>query len=151
MDNRNMFLDFAGIQVGQVLGSSVNFATPAAIMDYAQAVEDFDPVYFDEKEALRAGYEGLVAPAGFTLQYASVKWATGQAGYVPQGSVHVRQQHTLSGLVRAGDCLTTTVSVGEKYEKKGRYYLVHQIDITNQHGHRVCASRFVNLLPEGVS
>ena len=151
MDDQNIFLKFADIRIGQVLGTAVNYVTPAAIRDYAQAVEDFDPVHFDENEALRAGYEGIVAPAGFTLQYSAVKWATGQAGYVPQGSVHVRQQHALSGLIRAGDCLTTTVSVGDKYEKKGRYYLVHQIDITNQHGHRVCASRFVNLLPEGVS
>ncbi len=150
MDDHNLFLCFADIRVGQILGASVNFVTQAAIADYARAVEDFDPVYFDEKEARRQGYPGLIAPAGFTLQYAAVKWATGQAGYVPQGSVHVRQEHKLFGLVLEGDCLRTTVSVGDKYVKKDRYYLVHHIDVTNQRGERVCASRFINLLPESV-
>lgn len=150
MDNTNMFLDFEAIRVGQVLGTSVNFVTSSAIRDYAQAVEDLDPVYFDDAEAKRAGYPGIVAPAGFTLQYSAVKWATGQAGYVPQGSVHVRQEHALHGLIHEGDCLSTTVSVGDKYIKKGRCYLVHNIAITNQRGQTVCVSCFTNLLPEHV-
>ena len=140
-------IDYDSLEVGRELGSSVDFVTQASILDYARAVEDLDPVYFDLEAARAAGYDNMVAPAGYHLRYSAMKWATGQAGYVPQGSVHIRQQHKLMGLAYVGDCLTTTVSIAEKYEKKGHQYVAYQIQIANQQGKIICISNFINMLP----
>lgn len=150
MDHNNIFMKFKDIEVGRDLGTSVVYVTRSAILDYVQAVEDFDPIYMEKEEAQRSGYDSIVAPAGFTIQYTAMKWATGQEKYIPQGSVHIRQVHRTFGIIKEGDCLRTNVSVGDKYEKKGKYYLEHKIDITNQNNVLVCSSRFITLLPDTV-
>jgi acyl dehydratase len=146
----NIFMKFDDIVVGQDLGTSVIYVTKSSIIDYAQSIEDYDPIYIDNEEAIRAGYDRVVAPAGFTIQYSAMKWATGQAKYIPQGSVHIRQVHRSFGIIMEGDCLHTSVSVGDKYERKGKYYLEHKIDIHNQHDQLVCSSRFITLFPDTV-
>lgn len=139
-------VDFEALEVGKVLGTSVNYVTRASIMDYIKAVEDDDPIFQSPEDAKAAGFEGVVAPPNFHLQYTAMKWATGQAGYVPQGSVHVRQKYKLTGLVYEGDCLTTTVSISDKFVKKERQYVVYRVQVTNQLG-TVCISEFINMLP----
>jgi len=140
-------LDYDSLKIGQDLGTSINYVSKASIADYATATEDHDPIYFDLEDAQMAGYENIVAPAGFHLQYTPMKWATGQSGYLPQGAVHVRQQYSLFGPVYVGDWLTTTVSVAEKYQKKGRNHVVYRLHITNQHGNAVCLANLTVWLP----
>ncbi len=141
-------IHYDSVEIGAILGSSINFATKEAILDYADAVEDFDPVFRNEEEAIKAGYKKIIAPPGFHIQYASMKWAIGQEKYVPQGSVHVKQKYEIYGLVYEGDCLTTTVSIADKYEKKGRKYLVYRAAVTNQDGDIVAVNEMTNILAE---
>ena len=141
-------LRYADAQIGQHLGTAVNYATREAIRAYAEVTEDFDPIYWDEDAARAAGYPGIVAPSGFCLQYTDMKVAVGQNQYVPQGSVHAKQHYALLGVICAGDCLTTTVSVGDKYEKKGRKYVDYHCEVTNQRGELVCVSDYINIMAE---
>jgi acyl dehydratase len=141
-------IQYDSVEVGTILGSSVNFATKEAIADYADAIEDFDPIFRDEQQALKAGYKKIIAPPGFHIQYTGMKWAIGQDKYVPQGSVHVKQLYEIFQLVYEGDCLTTIVSIADKYEKKGRKYLVYKAAVTNQHGDIVAVNEMTNILAE---
>ena len=134
--------------IGQVLGVAVNFATKEAIRAYAEVTEDFDPIYWDEEYAKACGYPGIVAPSGFCIQYTDMKVAIGQDNYVPQGSVHVKQNYQLSGFICAGDQLTTTVLVKDKYEKKGRHYIDYCSTVTNQRDEVVCVSDYINIIAE---
>ena len=141
-------LRYADAVVGEHLGTAVNFATKEAIRAYAEVTEDHDPIYWNEDAAKAAGYPGIVAPSGFCLQYTDIKVAVGQDRYVPQGSVHAKQHYELHGFICAGDCLTTTVTIGDKYEKKGRHYVDYRCEVTNQRGEVVCVSDYINILAE---
>ena len=48
---------------------------------------------------------------------------------------------------RVGDRLTTTFSIVEKFEKKGRRFLRYEMRTLNQDGELVCAISFVGLMP----
>jgi acyl dehydratase len=112
-----------------------------------QAVEDYDPIFLNSADGEEAGYGGLVIPPHFHAQFTYLKWATGDAGWVPQGSVHVKQKFQFQKIVREGDRLFTKVTMGDKYEKNGRKYIVYKTTVTNQHGEVVCTGEMTNLLP----
>lgn len=146
MSIKNITYDTA--VVGQILGQTRSYATRESIRAYAEAMDDSDPIYWDEASARAAGYPGVVAPPGYHLQYTNLKVAVGERGYLPRGSIHSRSQYRLSGFVLAGDCLTTTVSVGDKFEKKGRKYLVYHVVVSNQREEILCTHDYFNLLGE---
>jgi 3-hydroxybutyryl-CoA dehydratase len=55
----------------------------------------------------------------------------------PPGGIHAKQAFKFLRPVRAGDVLETRLEVMEKYEKKGRRYLVSQTATHNQDGQLV--------------
>ena len=135
--------------VGQCLGSAVNYATREAIQAYARSTEDYNPIYWDEDAAKKAGYRTVIAPGGFHLQYTAFKWATGVARYFPRGSIHIKERYGLLKNVFAGDCLTTTVFISDKYQKKGRDHIVYRLEITNQDNELVGFNEMDLILSEG--
>jgi len=140
-------IDWDSWEVGKELGTSVIFVTKELISHYVQAVEDYDPIFSNPADGERAGFGGLVAPPNFHAQFTYMKWATGDAGWVPQGSVHVKQKYQFRGIIREGDHLRTKVTMGAKYEKNGRKYIVYNSTVTNQHGDLLCTGEMTNLLP----
>jgi acyl dehydratase len=63
----------------------------------------------------------------------------------PPGGVHAKQAFQFHSPVRAGDILSTTLEVLEKYDRKGRRYLVSGTRTTNQHGTVVATGRIVSI------
>ena len=144
----NKELVYDEIELSKELGHSVIFATKAAARAYARATEDMDPIYYDDAAAQACGYERAVVPSGFHIQYTAMKWATGQQLYVPQGSVHVRQNYEIFREVYHGDRLTTIVTISDKYIKQGRKYVTYRCTIINQRDEIVAINEFTNLLAE---
>jgi acyl dehydratase len=142
----NKSVDWDSWEVGRELGTSIIVVTKELISSYVQAVEDYDPIYLNPADGKEAGFGGLVAPPSFHAQFTYMKWATGDAGWVPHGSFHVQQKFQFRGIVHEGDHLHTKVVMGEKYEKKGRKYVVYQTTVTNQRGEMVCAGEMINVL-----
>ncbi|MCX5908712.1 MAG: MaoC family dehydratase N-terminal domain-containing protein [Deltaproteobacteria bacterium] len=140
-------IDWDSWEAGKDLGVSVVFITKEFIFNYVQAVEDYDPIFLNSTDGEKAGFGGLVAPASYHAQFTYMKWATGDEGWVPQGSVHVKQKFQFRGIVREGDQLYTKVTMGDKYEKNGRKYVVYKTTVTNQHGEKICTGEMINLLP----
>lgn len=141
-----MGLKYEEAVVGKVLGEAINYITRESIQAYVRVAEDNDPIYWDKKAANEAGFSDIVAPAGYHLQNTDMKVAVGQRYYVPQGSIHVRQAITIYQPALLGDRLTTTVTIADKYEKKGRKYVTYRSTVVNQRGELVCTSDYTNIL-----
>ena len=144
----NTGLRYDEIQLGQELGRSVIYATKDAALAYARVTEDLDPIYYDDAAAQACGYKRAVVPGGFHIQYTAMKWATGQGFYVPQGSIHVKQNYQIFQEVYHGDRLTTIVTISDKYIKRERRYITYRCTIMNQREEVVAISEFTNLLAE---
>jgi len=63
----------------------------------------------------------------------------------PPGGVHAKQSFRFLHPVRAGDVLSTRLEIIEKYERKGRCYLVCETRSTNQDGAQVTVGRIVSI------
>lgn len=63
----------------------------------------------------------------------------------PPGGVHAKQGFEFHAPIEAGDTLSTTLTVAEKYERKGRRYLVCETRTDNQDGVVVSTGRIVQI------
>lgn len=63
----------------------------------------------------------------------------------PPGGVHAKQSFAFHHTVREGDRLSTTLTVLEKYERKGRNYLMCETRTVNQDAILVTTGRIVQI------
>lgn len=63
----------------------------------------------------------------------------------PPGGIHAKQRFHFLTPVRVGDTLETTLTVKDKYEKKGRRYVVSETRTINQHGQEVTRGEIVSI------
>ena len=113
---------------------------PGAIMLFARAIGDPNPVYHDEEYASQTEVGGVIAPPTFvqsSAQYdpdyplrpklgqpwfGSGRQPTGatRQGGGGGGGLHAEQEFTYHRPLRPGDVLTTTTRAGDSWEKQGR-------------------------------
>ena len=96
------------------------------IREYAQAVGEDNPVYFDREAAKAAGFRDVPAPPMFAVVYA---WgAVVPAGIDPElklnvmNLLHGSQEFVWGEPVCAGDTITTTIQIGDIWEKDGKAF-----------------------------
>ena len=63
----------------------------------------------------------------------------------PPGGIHAKQKFHFLKAIRVGDTLETTLTVKDKYEKKGRRYVVAETRTINQHGEEVTLGEIVSI------
>ena len=132
-----------------------------AIKKYAEAIEDANPLYWDEEYARNSRYGSIIAPPGF-WGWVPVDPATESEPFASRGSqrfvtrdevLHALTKagysrvmdggHTYEFLkpVRAGDTLAAVYKIADIVERKGRAgmfaILVQETRFTNQHGQLV--------------
>lgn len=138
-----------------------------AIRRYADAVDDPNPLYWDEEYARKSGYGSLIAPPGFFGWPA--KWMRGspfpvfseamlklitdlrKAGYtkIIDGAI----DYEFFCPVRAGDCLSASVVIEDIAERKDgdgkAVFVITETTYTNQNSDLVARVRqiFVNRQP----
>lgn len=123
------------------------------IREYARAVGDENPVYMDDEAARAAGFEGIVAPPMFAVVYSS--GATQQAifdqelGIDLTMMVHGEQDFAWHEMVRAGDVITTTASLGEVFEKAGMDFVKVKTESVNQDGAPVATGIWTLVVRKG--
>lgn len=127
---------------------SMTIVTRKAIEAYAEAVENYNPVYYSREEAARAGLDGVIAPPSFHVQYKQLKLAVGAAGWLPQGSVHTKQEARFSGIVREDDYLYFSTETIESVDAKGRKLIEYLTTARNQRGEVVYQGKMTNLVPK---
>ena len=120
------------------------------IREYASAVGEENPVYFDREEAKKAGFRDIAAPPMFAAVYSA--GSVGPAVVDPEVGinlgmmVHGGQKFEWGEPVCAGDTITTETTVKDIYEKDGRGYYVFESLSRNQEGQQVVRGTWTNIV-----
>jgi len=124
------------------------------IREFAHAVGEDNPVYFDRGAATEAGFRDVPAPPMFAVVYSA--GAMGPAILDPEVGidfpmmVHGGQEFVWGEPVVSGDTISTTAEVKEIYEKDGKGFYVFESVSTNQDGAEVVRATWTNIV-RGVS
>jgi acyl dehydratase len=124
------------------------------IAEYARAVGEDNPVYFDREQAKAVGFRDVPAPPMFAVVYSS--GAVAPAIFDPDVGinfammVHGGQEFVWGEPVCAGDVITTETSVKDISEKGGMGFYVFESVSRNQERQEVVRGTWTNIV-RGVS
>jgi acyl dehydratase len=120
------------------------------IREYAAAVGETNPLYFDVDAARAAGYDDVVAPPMFAVVYAARSVAPAvldpEVGINFAMMVHGSQEFRWGPLAVAGDEITTTTTVKDISDRGGMGFFVFESASDNQRGERVCTGTWTNIV-----
>jgi acyl dehydratase len=120
------------------------------IGEYARAVGEDNPVYFDRERARAAGFRDIPAPPMFAVVYAMGSVGPGifdpDVGIDLAMMVHGGQEFVWGEPVCAGDTISTETAVKDIFEKAGRGFYVFESVSTNQHGQEVVRGTWTNIV-----
>ena len=112
------------------------------IREYARAVGETDPLYFEVGAARAAGHTDVVAPPMFAAVYSGASFEAAMRD--PELDIdlamllHSGQEFEWGELVIAGDQITTEIALAEVSERVGMRFIVFRSSSRNQRGERVC-------------
>jgi acyl dehydratase len=120
------------------------------IREYAHAVGEDNPVYFDRNEARAAGFRDIPAPPMFAVVYSA--GSVGPAVLDPEVGinfammVHGSQEFLWGDTVYAGDTITTETALKDVSERGGMGFYVFESVSRNQHGGEVVRGTWTNIV-----
>jgi acyl dehydratase len=120
------------------------------IREYAWAVGEDNPVYFDRAAAKAAGFRDVPAPPMFAVVYSA--GAVGPAVLDPEVGinlammVHGSQEFVWGEQVCAGDVITTEATVKDVSERGGMGFYVFESVSRNQDGAEVVRGTWTNIV-----
>jgi acyl dehydratase len=123
------------------------------IREYASAVGETNPLYFDVDAARAAGYADVVAPPMFAVVYGGR--SVGPAIFDPEVGinfammVHAGQEFVWGPVVVAGDEIETTVTVKDISDRGGMAFFVFESVSDNQRGETVCTGTWTQIVRGG--
>ena len=115
------------IQVGLDLGAHEYEITPELVRDYVEALDDHHAWYTGDSP-----FGGAVAPA--LILHSEVYRFGGW--YLPNiwGNLHARQEWELFAPIMVGERVTTRSTIVDRFIKRGRDYVVNEVQIFGQDG-----------------
>jgi acyl dehydratase len=120
------------------------------IREYASAVGETNPLYFDVEAARAAGYADVVAPPMFAVVYAARSVAPAvldpEVGINFAMLVHGSQEFRWGPVVVAGEEISTTTTVKDIAERGGMGFYVFESVSSNQDGETVCTGTWTNIV-----
>jgi len=120
------------------------------IAEYARAVGEDNPVYFDRAQAKGAGFRDVAAPPMFAVVYSSGSVAPAifdpDVGINFAMMVHGGQEFAWGEPVCAGDVITTETTVKDISEKGGMGFFVFESVSRNQDGDEVVRGTWTNIV-----
>ena len=124
------------------------------IREYAHAVGEDNPIYFDRAAASEAGFRDIPAPPMFAVIYSwgavALPAVDPEVGINFAMMVHGSQEFEWSEPVCSGDVISTVTSVKDISEKGGMGFYVFETVSTNQDGAEVVRGTWTNIV-RGVS
>ena len=120
------------------------------VREYAAAVGESNPLYFDVDAARAAGHADVLAPPMFVVVYCSAAFMT--ALFDPELEidfahlVHGAQDFRWQQPVVAGDEITTTLSVKDIAERAGLRFDTFETVSVNQHGQTTCVGTWSTII-----
>lgn len=136
--------------VGKVFAPFTFEVDKSKIREFAQALGDENPIFFDEAAALAAGLPGIIAPPTFATAFKM--WGEGGStehikamGGDLLRLLHGGEEYEYHALILLGDVITgqtEVISIEEKEARSGHLdIVVLQTDYHNQRGERVIVAR----------
>jgi len=120
------------------------------IREYAAAVGETNPLYFDVEAARAAGYSDVVAPPMFAVVYAARSVGPGildpEVGIDFARMLHAGQEFVWGPVVVAGDEITTTASVKDISERNEMGFFVFETVSKNQRDETVCTGTWTQIV-----
>jgi acyl dehydratase len=123
------------------------------VREYAAAVGETNPLYFEVDAARAAGYADVVAPPMFAVVYGAR--SVGPAILDPDVGIdfarmlHAGQEFVWEEPVVAGDEITTTASVKDISERGGMNFYVFETVSKNQRDETVCTGTWSQIVRGG--
>ena len=115
---------------------------------YVKSSGDPNPLLSDEKFARAKGFETMAVPVAMTTRVAphnrrSIMLQNGFEHPV-RPTPFARWECRLFAPMKPGDVITSDARVGDKFEKRGRKYIVWEVVAHNQRGEKVAEYRTTN-------
>ena len=138
-------------KIGKTYAPVVYAVGREKVREYAAAVGESNPLYFDVEAARSAGYADVVAPPMFVAVYCSSAFLA--ALFDPELEidfsmlVHGAQEFRWDGpLVVAGDEITTTLRVQDIRRRADLGFYVFESESVNQRGETVSTGVWTNIV-----
>ena len=138
-------LYFKDIKKEQEFKVSKYRLTREVIIAYCKAVGEKNPLFIDIALAKREGFPALPAPPTMAVVYAMKGFL--EEVEMPVGGFHANQAFEFKHPAMAGDDLTTTTKVFDKFETKGEKHVIVEAVTKNQNGHEIVRSRMDAIWP----
>jgi acyl dehydratase len=123
------------------------------IREFASAVGETNPLYFEPEAARGAGYADVVAPPMFAAVYAGRSLVPAlfdpEVGLNFAMMVHGAQEFVWGPLVVAGDDITTTTTVKDISERGEMTFYIFESVSRNQRDETVCTGTWSNIVRSG--
>jgi acyl dehydratase len=123
------------------------------IREFASAVGETNPLYFEPEAARGAGYADVVAPPMFAVVYAGRSLVPAlfhpEVGLNFAMMVHGAQEFVWGPLVVAGDDITTTTTVKDISERGEMTFYIFESVSRNQRDETVCTGTWSNIVRSG--
>jgi 3-hydroxybutyryl-CoA dehydratase len=122
-------LRYDDLAVGRAFSDTAVVLSAEMLRDYAAALDDDN--LLSEAEM---GDGTSVSDPSILILFAVTRRVLAKDGTVPPGGVLARQDLVAGRHVRVGDVVTSRATVCEKYERRGRRYLVLRCTLTDAQG-----------------
>lgn len=108
---------------------------------YLEGIDDLNPLYLDEDYAKKSPFEGRIVPPISIAIYTTVSNLIRPLGLkIPPGLIHARQRYEFTGIARPDEQVLIKTIVEDKYEKKGRKFVLLKSEVFNEKGEKVGTS-----------
>jgi acyl dehydratase len=137
-------------KIGKAYAPVVYAVGREKVREYAAAVGESNPLYFDVEAARGAGYADVLAPPMFVVVYSSRPFMT--ALFEPELEidfarlVHGAQEFRWEQPVLAGDEITTTLTVKDISERAGLRFDSFETTSVNQRGETTCVGTWSTII-----
>ena len=129
---------FDEIVIGEEIPTKPCTLTKEMIQKYAEAIEDHNPLYFDEEYAKKSQFGGLIAPP--TIQALLLFECTfNEDDCRATGVINMGQTWSYNTPARPGDTITLKRTLRDKHVKKNRLWVQHENVFINQNGGVICS------------
>lgn len=148
-NNPKPLYEWAAAEVGDTAPPKQTLLDAAQVLMYARTSGETSKVYVDEAFARSRGFDGLAVPFSMAVRIAPGRRSTimRHKGYAHpvRPTPFARWQCETFAPMKVGDVITVESRMDEKFERRGRKFLVWKVTGRNQHGEVVVEYRSTNM------
>ena len=131
-------LTYEGLQVGEEFVSDTFLVTPEEIETYAFAVDDHHPWFLEESPfGGSVAHPTLLANQALRLRHSR---------YIVPAGLHAKMEFEFLEPIRPGVRARSRGRVVDKYERRGKPYMVTEYVTEDEHGTALVRGRFTQMI-----